>query len=607
MFGGCRSLLYAALTVLALCHRVQADDSGYRLIIQRPHATAVFSGDFNHGKSRADPLTAFQRTFVGSIVPLEVFAVNNSTLSPQKLCQSLQKNNPEITVCEPDFPVKTDAPSATPNDPLYNQQWNMAAIKLPTVWQAGQFGDPQRQVRVCMVDTGIDYTHPDLIQNMWINQVEAHGPGATAANGYKNGIDDDGNGIVDDIYGANFVSGGTNGDIMDQNGHGTFVAGVVGAVTNNALGVTGINQYSSLVGCRFMDATGNGWVSDAIRCWEYCMTKDTHVLSNSWGGVDYSQALQTALNELASRGALVVASSGNDGQDTDATPHYPSSLPDDIIISVGASTRQNALWARSNYGTKTVQVIAPGVNVLSTGLGGLYIQLTGTSMSTPHVAGSAALMLAQYLKNGWSISTVAPNKGLATAVKKIILQTTTKIVGASIANGLLNTAAAIAAVPLKPNTESVGAFSSDFGSHVNSTAVSNVTAPSAQAVYSNVTFNNTAPIVPPAPSDSSRNASQLPPFPSVQGVYNEPSAVPTNTSSFSAAVNGTVTKEPWDVPSNRPLYPGDSLATTEKLSALGPSGSAAAESAGAPALTPSGASGRRLRGDRLLPEVQDSR
>ena len=190
-------------------------------------------------------------------------------------------------------------------------------------------------------------------------------------------------GIVDDIYGANFVSGGTNGDIMDQNGHGTFVAGVVGAVTNNALGVTGINQvqrsslcspaacqyaglgnskgvnmkmicliacygtsnicarslrrrntlccalsdlqscpvpsslhhqppaqplmpeawsnatqYSSIVGCRFMDATGNGWVSDAIRCWEYCMTKDTHVLSNSWGGVDYSQALQVDALQL---------------------------------------------------------------------------------------------------------------------------------------------------------------------------------------------------------------------------------------------------------------------------------------------------------------------
>ncbi|CAL5226790.1 g9651 [Coccomyxa viridis] len=611
MWGECGRLLCAALVVLALGCRVQGAADDFRLLIQRPHATAVFSGDFDHGKSRADPLSSLQRTFAGSIVPLEVFAVNNSTLSPHQLCEYLQKFNPEISVCEPDFKVSVDAASATPNDPLYNQQWNMQAIKVPTVWSGGQFGDPNRQVRVCMVDTGIDVTHPDLIQNLWINQVEMKGPGATAANGYKNGIDDDGNGIIDDIYGADFVNGGKDGNIQDQNGHGTFVAGVVGAVSNNALGVVGINQYASIVGCRFMDATGNGWVSDAIRCWEYCMSKDTAVLSNSWGGVDYSQALQAALNELSARGALVVASSGNDGQDTDATPHYPSSLPDDIILSVGASTRQNALWARSNYGTKTVQVMAPGVNVLSTGLGGLYIQLTGTSMATPHVAGTAALMIAQYLKNGWSISTVAPNKGLATQVKKLIISTSTKVNGASISGGLLNTAAAVAAVPLKPNVESVGAFSSDFGPQENTT-LPNVTFPSIQQVYGNVTFNTTNPGVPPAPPSAppgNDSSARLPLFPIVQGVYSLPAAVPASGPAAGAR------PQPWDIPSNRPLGPSDSLASIERTGSQGPGPAAAAESANPAAPSPAqaaviirpqpaGTSGRRLQSGRAASAQQ---
>ena len=99
-------------------------------------------------------------------------------------------------------------------------------------------------------------------------------------------------GIVDDIYGASFVDGAVSGDPMDQNGHGTFVAGVVGAVGNNAIGVTGVNQAVTIIACKFMDATGNGWVSDAIQCIDYCISKDAHIMSNSWGGVAYSQALQ---------------------------------------------------------------------------------------------------------------------------------------------------------------------------------------------------------------------------------------------------------------------------------------------------------------------------
>ncbi|CAL8463962.1 g3497 [Coccomyxa elongata] len=577
------------VALLPFCCRGEGVFDNFRLLIQRPNSAGVFSGDFNGGKTEADPLSALQRTFAGSIIPLEVFNVNASLLSPQALCRYLQKFNPEITVCEADQRVQVETPSATPNDPLYAQQWNFKAINMQKAWATGQYGDPQKRVRVCMVDTGIDITHPDLVNNLWMNPVEMNGPGATAANGYQNGIDDDGNGIIDDIYGADFVNGGKDGNIQDQNGHGTFVAGVVGAMTNNGLGVAGINQYAQLVGCRFMDATGNGWVSDAIRCFEYCLSKDTQVLSNSWGGVDYSKSLQAALDHLSARGALVVASAGNDGMDTDTTPHYPSSLPDDIIISVGASTRQNALWARSNYGVDTVHVMAPGVNVLSTGLGGLYVQLTGTSMATPHVAGTAALLLAQYLKNGWQVTTVAPNKGLASQLKKIIMQSATKVNGASIKSGLLNTAAALALVPLKPTVESIGAFSSDFSNHtVQEVSSANTTAALGPAVDWSATFDPSqpgggSPDTTTAPGNgSSPDApnSWLPAFPS-DLFYPSP---PTPPAPPEQIINGSSSAaHPWDLPSNRPLMPGDSLASIEKrASGGGPAASAEASAAAPP-------------------------
>ncbi|EIE18942.1 subtilisin-like protein [Coccomyxa subellipsoidea C-169] len=603
MKGSRCNFLALTLALLPFCCLGEGVFDNFRLLIQRPNSAGVFSGDFNGGKTEADPLTALQRTFAGSIVPLEVFQVNTSLLSPQALCEFLIKFNPEITICEPDQKVKVEAPSATPNDPLYAQQWNMKAIGVDKAWAKGQLGDPQRrvstsQVRVCMVDTGIDITHPDLVNNLWINPVEMAGPGATAANGYQNGIDDDGNGIIDDIHGADFVNGGKDGNIQDQNGHGTFVAGVVGAMTNNGLGVAGINQYASLVGCRFMDATGNGWVSDAIRCFEYCLSKDTQVLSNSWGGVDYSKSLQAALDHLSARGALVVASAGNEGVNTDTTPHYPSSLPDDIIMAVGAATRQNALWARSNYGTQTVHIMAPGVNVLSTGLGGLYVQLTGTSMATPHVAGTAALLLAQYLKNGWEVTTKAPNKGLASQLKKIIMQSAKKVNGASIKSGLLDTAAALALVPLKPTTESIGAFSSDFarpeGNVTSDGGAANTTVVAlAPAVDWSATFDPNQPGAAAssggssgsdAASPSSAN-SWLPNFPS-DLFYPSPPTPPASETSSPINVNGSsTTAHPWDLPSNRPLMPGDSLASIEKRVAAAASGSAASAEAAAPPQT----------------------
>jgi len=229
---------------------------------------------------------------------------------------SLSLPSPDITACEPDSLVRLDAdaprappprppslPSPTPDDPRFPEQWNLRAIRVPPAWAAtGDTGSPG--VRVCIVDTGVDVTHPDLAANIALNAGELAGRLKRASGGggggarspasllTPDGSDGDANGIPDDVHGASFLNGVASGDVSDANGHGTFVAGVIGAVGNNGLGIAGINQAASLIPCRFMDAGGAGWVSDAIRCWEYCLSRGAHVISNSWGGGEDSGALR---------------------------------------------------------------------------------------------------------------------------------------------------------------------------------------------------------------------------------------------------------------------------------------------------------------------------
>ncbi|CAL8463961.1 g3496 [Coccomyxa elongata] len=378
-----------------------------------------------------------------------------TAFSPIQLCDYLSRFNPGLAFCEPDAPVTLDAPSATPNDPLYPRQTNLEAIQVPAAWKTGQFGS--RQVRVCVIDTGVDYLHPDLKANLWMNTAEMNGPGATAANGYRNGIDDDGDGIVDDIYGANFNVDPPTGDCMDVHGHGTHVSGVIGAVGNNALGIAGINQEITMVPCRFMDANGNGSREQAIKCMDWCLKQNVQILSNSWGEVPNSLSLQTAVATVAARGVVFVSSAGNDHTDNDVQPHWPSNLETDTTISVAALDATGALWSGSNYGNMTVDIAAPGVNVFSTyiGDGGVYSPLSGTSVAVPHVTGTAALLLSQLVQNGYNISTMGPNKGYGALIKKVIMQSVDPLPGGQVAWGSLNTAAALKKIAaMKPGTQS---------------------------------------------------------------------------------------------------------------------------------------------------------
>src|SRR5256885_3851187 len=321
--------------------------------------------------------------------------------------QGLQafSTRPDVLYAEPNYLVRV---FATPNDPLFSELWGLhntgqtdgtpgADIRAPEAWA---LTTGSSDVVVAVIDTGIEYGHPDLAANVFQNTAECN----------NNGADDDGNGFVDDCFGVNVVSINRNGFVRDDNGHGTHVAGTIGAVGNNAVGVVGVNWTTKILACKFLDDTGVGSTADAIECLDYvAMMKDRGVnivaSNNSWGGGSYSQALRDAIDGHRQRGILFVAAAGNDGADNNTVRTYPCSFDVPNIICVAATNDVDGLSFFSNYGKNTVHLGAPGEDILSTvtldfGLGG-YATFSGTSMATPHVTGAAALIHSLYPGIDW--------------------------------------------------------------------------------------------------------------------------------------------------------------------------------------------------------------
>ena len=315
---------------------------------------------------------------------------------------------------EPNYIVSIN--DRVPNDPQLGSLWGMnntgqtggtsnIDIDAPAAWD---LTTGSSTVVVGIVDTGIEYTHPDLAANVW------HNPGETPGNG----IDDDNNGVIDDYYGYNAID--NNGNPLDLNGHGTHCAGTIGAVGNNGVGVAGVNWNVKLMGLRFLDANGFGSTESAISAIAYAVRMkqrgiNIRVLSNSWGGGGDSQALRDAIQNAANADILFVAAAGNSSQDNDIVPNYPSNYDTPNMLAVAAADANGNLAYFSNYGANTVHLAAPGVDILSTYLGGGYNTLSGTSMATPHVAGVAALVAGREP----SLSTVGLRERLVTTVKVI--------------------------------------------------------------------------------------------------------------------------------------------------------------------------------------------
>ncbi len=319
----------------------------------------------------------------------------------------LYRKNPDVLYAEPNYIVrKAQQIQLTPNDPSFSQLYGLhntgqtggtpdADIDAPEAWD---LSTGSSSVVVFVIDTGGDYNHEDLSANRWVNPNEIPG----------NGIDDDSNGWVDDIYGIDTFN--NDSDPRDDNGHGTHVAGTIGARGNNGVGVVGVNWDVKVGHCKFLGAGGSGSTAGAISCLQYVLTEKNQgenivATNNSWGGGGFSQALLDAIRAHMNAGILFIAAAGNDGTDNDAIPHYPSNYYLPNIIAVAATDDRDNLatftFGASNYGLRTVHVGAPGKNILSTTPNNTYSTFSGTSMATPHVTGLAALLKAHSPSRDW--------------------------------------------------------------------------------------------------------------------------------------------------------------------------------------------------------------
>ncbi|MCD4726690.1 MAG: S8 family serine peptidase, partial [Pirellulales bacterium] len=297
--------------------------------------------------------------------------------------QSQLSENVNVAGFEQDATRQIDV--AVPTDPYYNQLWGMDSIDAP---EARSITTGSSSVVVAVIDTGVDYTHVDLAANIWTN------PGEIAGNG----IDDDGNGFVDDVYGYDFVN--NDGDPMDDNSHGTHVSGTIAAAANNGVGVAGVNWSSSIIALKFLDGDGSGYLSDSVRAINYATIMrpqydvNVCVTSNSWGGGGYSTSMYNAIHASNNANILFVAAAGNSGSDNDSSPQYPANYSCSNVVSVAAIESSGELASFSCYGATTVDLAAPGASIYSTVPGNSYASYSGTSMATPHVAGVAALAFA---------------------------------------------------------------------------------------------------------------------------------------------------------------------------------------------------------------------
>lgn len=289
-------------------------------------------------------------------------------------CKQVIASNPGASMtCEANKVVKA---VRYPNDPAFDRLWGPRLIGAPVSWD---MSTGSKSVTVAVVDTGIERTHPDLAANMLVNNGEIYG----------NGVDDDGNGYVDDYYGYDFYS--RDGDPNDEFFHGTHCAGTIGAVGNNGVGVTGMAWNVSLLGVRIMGPNGTGSVADLALGIQYAVSRGAKVINLSLGS-GQSDAVENAIVEARLNDVVIVAAAGNEGSNNDVTPFYPAGSPSDNVIAVAASDASDTITSWSNYGATTVDIAAPGDGIYSTSLNGGYATASGTSMATPHIAGIVAVM-----------------------------------------------------------------------------------------------------------------------------------------------------------------------------------------------------------------------
>jgi subtilisin family serine protease/predicted Rdx family selenoprotein len=418
---------------------------------QRPvgqdRATEVFRG---RAVAAGEVLVAFRRPPDLARVRAEIDADEDEIVGVGRLWRAHSRSrnvssllahlstHSDVLYAEPNYIVSV---VNEPDDPRFVELWGLhnigqtiggvpgtagADIRAVTAWN-GALGS--RNTVVAVVDTGVDYTHPDLAGNIW-----------SAPASFSVTIGEQTITCAAGAHGFNAIT--KSCDPFDDHFHGTHVAGTIGAVGNNGSGVAGVNWFASIMGLKFLTANGSGTVSDAIDAIEFAIQAraafpsggaNVRVLSNSWAGGGFSQALLDAINRANENEMLFVAAAGNSSGNNDAFPTYPASYGASNVVAVAATSNQDALAGFSNYGATSVHLGAPGVQVLSTLPGGTYGYLNGTSMATPHVSGAAALLLSRCSAN-------------TAALKSMLVETVDQIpalVGRTITGGRLNLSRAI--------------------------------------------------------------------------------------------------------------------------------------------------------------------
>jgi subtilisin family serine protease len=375
-----------------------------------------------------------------------IYVMHSNTANVPALMAALQGQS-TVAYVEPDYIVKT---TNTPNDPDFSQQWALLNLAVPgadiSATQAWNISTGSAANVVAVADTGLDYTHSDLAANVW----SAPAP-FTVTLGW---------GQLSCPAGSHGYNSITHScDPMDDNAHGTHVSGTIGALGNNAVGVAGVNWTTSIMGLKFLDSSGTGTVSDAIDAIDFAIQLKTQfagtatpvnvrVLSNSWSGAGYSQALLDEINKANSSEMLFVAAAGNSSSSLDLFPTYPASYVAPNMVTVAATTNTDSLASFSNFGALSVHLGAPGVNILSTLPNNSYGYYSGTSMATPHVSGAAMLVLSKCTLN-------------TAALKNVLLGNTDPdpgLLGITITGGRLNVNKAIQscapALPVSTGTAS---------------------------------------------------------------------------------------------------------------------------------------------------------
>ncbi len=322
------------------------------------------------------------------VVKRPVFELTDSVIKTMS-------QNPLVDIVEPNFIYRINK---VPNDPSFGKLWGMqntgqkdsenkvgiAGVDIGAV-QAWDIETGSKNTIVAVIDTGINYNHPDLKDNLWTNEAELNG---------KAGVDDDNNGIIDDIYGANFVDAAKpTGDNLDDHGHGSHCSGTIGARGDDGKGIVGVSWNVRIMGVKFLSKDGSGSLEGALKAVDYATTMGAKILSNSWGGGGYSETLKQAIQRSNDAGAIFIAAAGNESNNNDSNPTYPATYDVPNVLSVAAIDNRGQIASFSNYGKTSVHVAAPGVNIFSSITGSGYDSWSGTSMATPHVSGMAALLL----------------------------------------------------------------------------------------------------------------------------------------------------------------------------------------------------------------------